>query len=143
MSGVATPSSTTSLTGLTVGGGCAAKYSASRLEELLKGFVPAGAEDLLVGLDPADDAAVYPDYTGDYEVAPGMIVSVSAAGNRLRWHLSAAEEDGDPLDGDLVARSRARFRIPEYDMGVTFVRDEHGNVTHTLNDDGHLAKKIR
>jgi selenide,water dikinase len=48
-----------SLTSLTVGGGCAAKYSAARLEELLKGFVPAEAEDLLVGLDPADDAAVY------------------------------------------------------------------------------------
>jgi selenide, water dikinase len=47
------------LTGLTVGGGCAAKYSASRLEELLRGFVPADAENLLVGLDPADDAAVY------------------------------------------------------------------------------------
>ena len=47
------------LIGLTVGGGCAAKYSASRLEELLRGFVPAEAENLLVGLDPADDAAVY------------------------------------------------------------------------------------
>jgi len=49
----------TTLTGLTAGGGCAAKYSASRLEELLRGFVPAEAENLLVGLDPADDAAVY------------------------------------------------------------------------------------
>ena len=49
----------TALTGLTVGGGCAAKYSASRLEELLKGFVPVEAENLLVGLSPADDAAVY------------------------------------------------------------------------------------
>ena len=47
------------LTGLTVGGGCAAKYSAARLEELLKGFVPIEAENLLVGLSPADDAAVY------------------------------------------------------------------------------------
>jgi selenide, water dikinase len=47
------------LTGLTVGGGCAAKYSAARLEELLRGFVPADAENLLIGLDPADDAAVY------------------------------------------------------------------------------------
>jgi selenide, water dikinase len=44
---------------LTAGGGCAAKYSAARLEELLKGFVPAEADELLVGLDPADDAAVY------------------------------------------------------------------------------------
>src|SRR5438445_9427674 len=49
----------TALTGLTVGGGCAAKYSAARLEELLKGFVPIEAENLLVGLAPADDAAVY------------------------------------------------------------------------------------
>ncbi|HEY4413112.1 MAG TPA: selenide, water dikinase SelD, partial [Gaiellaceae bacterium] len=48
-----------SLTSLTVGGGCAAKYSAARLEELLKGFVPVEAENLLVGLSPADDAAVY------------------------------------------------------------------------------------
>src|SRR5690349_23686987 len=32
------------LTGLTVGGGCAAKYSAARLEELLRGFVPAEAD---------------------------------------------------------------------------------------------------
>src|SRR5438876_4294295 len=49
----------TTLTSLTAGGGCAAKYSAARLEELLKGFVPVEAENLLVGLSPADDAAVY------------------------------------------------------------------------------------
>jgi selenide,water dikinase len=49
----------TALTSLAVGGGCAAKYSAARLEELLKGFVPVEAENLLVGLAPADDAAVY------------------------------------------------------------------------------------
>jgi selenide,water dikinase len=49
----------TSLTSLSVGGGCAAKYSASRLQKLLEGFVPVEAENLLVGLAPADDAAVY------------------------------------------------------------------------------------
>jgi len=48
-----------SLTSLAVAGGCAAKYAAGRLEELLAGLVPADAENLLVGLDPADDAAVY------------------------------------------------------------------------------------
>ena len=47
------------LTSLAKAGGCAAKYSAARLETLLAGLVPAQAEDLLVGLDPADDAAVY------------------------------------------------------------------------------------
>src|SRR5436190_24342468 len=47
------------LTSLTAGGGCAAKYSAARLQKLLEGFVPLEAENLLVGLAPADDAAVY------------------------------------------------------------------------------------
>ncbi|HEY7604473.1 MAG TPA: selenide, water dikinase SelD [Gaiellaceae bacterium] len=47
------------LTELVTSGGCAAKYPAARLQELLAGFVPAEAENLLVGLSPADDAAVY------------------------------------------------------------------------------------
>jgi selenide,water dikinase len=53
---MATP---TALTSLARAGGCAAKYSAARLETLLQGLVPPVAENLLVGLDPADDAAVY------------------------------------------------------------------------------------
>jgi len=47
------------LTSLARAGGCAAKYAASRLEGLLAGLAPAVSDDLLVGLDPADDAAVY------------------------------------------------------------------------------------
>jgi selenide, water dikinase len=47
------------LTELASCGGCAAKYSAARLEELLTGFAPVRSDDLIVGLDPADDAAVY------------------------------------------------------------------------------------
>jgi selenide,water dikinase len=47
------------LTDLASCGGCAAKYSAARLEQLLAGFVPVDEENLLVGLAPADDAAVY------------------------------------------------------------------------------------
>jgi selenide,water dikinase len=50
---------TARLTSLARAGGCAAKYSAARLETLLAGLVTAGADDLIVGLDPADDAAVY------------------------------------------------------------------------------------
>jgi selenide,water dikinase len=50
---------TVKLTDLASCGGCAAKYSAARLEQLLAGFVPADAENLLIGLSPADDAAVY------------------------------------------------------------------------------------
>jgi len=50
---------TVQLTDLAVAGGCAAKYSAKLLQDLLAGFVPAQSDDLLVGLAPADDAAVY------------------------------------------------------------------------------------
>jgi len=50
---------TARLASLEAGGGCAAKYAAGRLEELLAGFAPAAPENLLVGLSPADDAAVY------------------------------------------------------------------------------------
>ncbi len=50
---------TPTLTSLAKAGGCAAKYPAARLERLLAGFLPADSADLLVGLDPADDAAVY------------------------------------------------------------------------------------
>jgi selenide, water dikinase len=49
----------TPLTSLAKAGGCAAKYPAARLERLLAGLVTPAAENLLVGLDPADDAAVY------------------------------------------------------------------------------------
>ena len=47
------------LTSLARAGGCAAKYPAARLEKLLAGFIPADSRELLVGLDPSDDAAVY------------------------------------------------------------------------------------
>jgi len=47
------------LTELTSCGGCAAKYPAARLEDLLAGLVPHQAAGLLVGLAPSDDAAVY------------------------------------------------------------------------------------
>jgi selenide,water dikinase len=47
------------LTDLAKSGGCAAKFSAARLDELVGGLVPADSENLLVGLAPSDDAAVY------------------------------------------------------------------------------------
>ncbi len=53
------PAIAVKLTELVTSGGCAAKYSATRLQELLTGLVPAEAENLLIGLSPADDAAVY------------------------------------------------------------------------------------
>jgi selenide,water dikinase len=47
------------LTELVACGGCAAKYSAALLEGLVGRLAPAADPDLLVGLAPSDDAAVY------------------------------------------------------------------------------------
>jgi selenide,water dikinase len=47
------------LTDLVGCGGCAAKYSAALLRDLVANLVPVAHPDLLVGLAPADDAAVY------------------------------------------------------------------------------------
>ena len=57
--GVETSAEPVRLTSLAVAGGCAAKYAAGLLEELLGGIAPAQSDNLIVGLDPADDAAVY------------------------------------------------------------------------------------
>ncbi len=54
-----TSSQRVGLGALQTAGGCAAKYAAGRLAQLLAGLEPVQAENLLVGLDPADDAAVY------------------------------------------------------------------------------------
>jgi len=56
---VGTETGRVKLTDLASCGGCAAKYSAARLEQLLAGFLPVEEDNLLVGLAPADDAAVY------------------------------------------------------------------------------------
>jgi selenide,water dikinase len=55
----ATGNESVRLTELVSCGGCAAKYSAALLQDLVAGLAPGADPDLLVGLDPADDAAVY------------------------------------------------------------------------------------
>jgi catechol 1,2-dioxygenase len=90
----------------------------------------------------AADVDHYADFLGSYQIAAGVTVTISQDARHLHWHLSAAEDDGDALDGVLIARGAARFFIPEYDMTVTFVRDEHGKVSHALNSHGDLMKKV-
>jgi selenide, water dikinase len=58
-SAVAVDSAPIRLTELVSCGGCAAKYPAALLESLVGGLAPGADPDLLVGLSPTDDAAVY------------------------------------------------------------------------------------
>jgi len=86
--------------------------------------------------------AVYRDYHGAYELAPGVVVTVTTSGRHLHWHLKAVD-DGDAEEGDFVPRSQNRFFVPEYDVDIAFVRNEHGVVDHQLDSHGKLFKKIR
>lgn len=90
----------------------------------------------------ADAVKAYRDYAGIYQIAPGVTLTVRGDGNKLRWHLSAGENEGDALDGEFLPRARARFFVPEYDFEVTFVRNEHGAVDHVLDSRGLLFKKV-
>jgi protocatechuate 3,4-dioxygenase beta subunit len=85
--------------------------------------------------------AVYRDYHGDYELAPGVVVTVTTSGRHLHWHVKGTD-DGEAEDGDFVPRSHNRFFVPEYDVDITFVRNEHGVVDHQLDSHGKLFRKI-
>jgi protocatechuate 3,4-dioxygenase beta subunit len=89
----------------------------------------------------ANAAKTYREYTGTYQIAPGVTITVSVVGGKLRWHLSTGENDGDALDGDFMPRAQGRFFVAEYDFEVSFVRNEHGVIDHVLDSRGLLFQK--
>ena len=136
----------TALTGLTAGGGCAAKYSAARLDELLKGFVPVEAENLLVGLSPADDAAVYKldderaiVFTVDF--FPPLVDDPAAFG---RIAATNALNDVFAMGGTpLLALSIAAFpeELPTEVLGTIFAAaDEQVRAAGALLAGGHTIR---
>jgi selenide, water dikinase len=136
----------TALTGLTAGGGCAAKYSAARLDELLKGFVPVEAENLLVGLSPADDAAVYKldderaiVFTVDFD--PPLVDDPAAFG---RIAATNALNDVFAMGGTpLLALSIAAFpeELPTEVLGTIFAAaDEQVRAAGALLAGGHTIR---
>ena len=89
----------------------------------------------------ADAEHTYREYAGVYEIVPGVTLEVIAQGRKLRWQLSAPEDAGDAVEGDLQPRAKGRFFVPEYDLEITFVRNEHGVIDHTIDRLG-LHKKV-
>ena len=159
------------LTDLASCGGCAAKYSAARLEELLAGFVPVEAENLLVGLAPADDAAVYRldderaliftldffppvvDDPGDYGAiaATNALNDVFAMGGTPLLALSIAafpEELPIEMLGEIFAAADAQVRAAGGLLaGGHTIRDAEPKyglaVVGTVRPDGDLAEERR
>ena len=136
----------TALTSLTVGGGCAAKYSAARLQKLLEGFLPVEAENLLVGLAPADDAAVYKldddraiVFTLDF--FPPLVDDPSAFG---RIAATNALNDVFAMGGaPLLALSIAAFpeELPDEVLAAVFAAaDEQVRAAGALLAGGHTIR---
>jgi|GEM_PF-945837 len=89
----------------------------------------------------ADAAKVYPEFAGVYEMSADATITVRASRNKLFWQARVPHEDGEVLEGEFMPRAQSRFFVPEYDLEVTFVRNEHGVVDHTLDSKGRLARK--
>ena len=101
------------LTSLAKAGGCAAKYSAARLEQLLAGLVPAEAADLLVGLDPADDAAVYRlDDADGARLHRRLLPARRRRPARLRADRGDERAQRRVRDGRAAAARALRHRVP-------------------------------
>src|SRR5690242_14426297 len=158
------------LTDFTSCGGCAAKYPAARLEELVAGLVPPEAADLLVGLAPSDDAAVYRldderalvatvdffpplvDDPGDYGAiaAANALNDVFAMGGLPLLALSIAafpEELPMEMLGEIFAAADAQVRAAGGLLaGGHTIRDAEPKyglaVVGTVHPDGVWPKKI-
>ena len=160
------------LTDLASCGGCAAKYSAARLEELLGGFVQVEEENLLVGLGTPDDAAVYQldderaiiftldffppivDDPADYGAiaATNALNDVFAMGGTPLLALSIAAFPGGASDGDARRRSSRPRTRPCAGSGALLagghtIRDAEPKyglaVVGTVHPDGHLDEVQR
>jgi uncharacterized protein (TIGR02246 family) len=80
---------------------------------------------------------VYDAYVGKYELAPGLIVTITRDGNRLFSEVGGQRSE-------LVPQSETQFTIPAANMKVTFVRDANGQVTHMIvNDNGREGQARR
>jgi D-alanyl-D-alanine-carboxypeptidase/D-alanyl-D-alanine-endopeptidase len=98
------------------------------------------------GLVPLERTAVQIDpktsdkYLGEYDIAPGFVLTVSREGDRL-WMQATGQKRAE-----LFAESETSFFLKEADVQLTFVKDASGKITHVLLRQGGFdieAKKIR
>ena len=86
------------------------------------------------------DPAVYDDYVGEYELAPGVIVTITTEGDKL------ISEGPNQPKAEMLPESSATFFLREVDATFTFVRDATGRVVQVNIRRGgreFTAKRIR
>jgi CubicO group peptidase (beta-lactamase class C family) len=99
------------------------------------------AQKLLESLIPATiDPATYQVYAGDYEVAPGLVITFRCRDNRFFTQATGQDEV------EVFPRSETEFFLKVVDGSVSFVKDSTGTVTGLIIHQGGRdlpAKKIR
>jgi CubicO group peptidase (beta-lactamase class C family) len=99
------------------------------------------AQEILGSLIPATvDPAIYDTYAGDYEVAPGFVITFRSGNGRL-----FAQPTGQP-EAEAFPRSETEFFFKLVDASVSFMRDSTGTVTGMVLRQGGRelpAKKVR
>ena len=86
------------------------------------------------------DPAIYSDYIGEYELAPGAVVTITRVGDKLM-----SRGPGQP-EAELLPESPSTFFLREVDASFTFIKDEAGRVVQVNIRRGgreFQAKRIR
>lgn len=85
------------------------------------------------------DPKIYDAYVGQYELAPNVFFTVTRESDRLMIQLT-----GQP-PAELFPESETKFFVKVVDARFTFARDERGQVTHLIFNQGseQQAKKIK
>lgn len=85
------------------------------------------------------DPKIFDDYVGQYELAPGLVLSITREADKLWAQVS------DQPKSELFPESETKFFLKVVDAQVTFVRDAGGKVTRlVLHQTGdHEAKRIK
>ncbi|MCK9996176.1 MAG: serine hydrolase [Candidatus Krumholzibacteria bacterium] len=76
------------------------------------------------------DFAVYDDYVGEFELAPGFSITISRDGERL-----LGQATGQP-EFELFPASETVFFLTVVDAELSFVRNENGEVNNIVLDQG-------
>jgi len=103
------------------------------LKRTTKPFPPEKKE---IAIDPA----IYDRYVGEYELAPGMTVSIIKEGTKLMIQPGGQEK------AELFPEAETKFFVKAVEAEVEFVKDQNGTVTGlVLNQGGQKmnAKKIK
>lgn len=119
-----------SVTGLSMGTGLGADEDAKRTDK------PLPALQSPVEVDPA----IYEGYTGEYEIGPGFVITISSEGGKL-----IGQATGQPRI-ELHPESKTRFLIKEVGAQVEFMVDSSGRATSIVIHQGGQdtpAKRIK